>query len=337
MLGSLPMSSSHDHAHHHAGHEPAHGHGHGHAHHDHAHHAPKNFDRAFGFGIALNLSFVAVEAFYGWKVDSLALLADAGHNLSDVAGLVLAWGAAWAGRLRPDPRHSYGWKRAGILAAFTNAVLLLVAMGSLAWEAVHRLQAPLPLQGATVMVVAGIGIVINGLTAWLFMRGGEDDLNIRGAYLHMAADALVSAGVVVAGGLALAFGWHWLDPVASAAPDSKPNRLMAAATASSKKLLAPISADGQATLCDSPSLRLSPYASAELKNTWIPIGTASIAMTSGCFRIASPWKANSSTSVASKAAIDQGPIRAKARSNAAWPWRSRACRQTCAISTGITM
>ncbi len=215
MLGSLPMSSSHDHAHHHAGHEPAHGHGHGHAHHDHAHHAPKNFDRAFGFGIALNLGFVAVEAFYGWKVDSLALLADAGHNLSDVAGLVLAWGAAWAGRLRPDPRHSYGWKRAGILAAFTNAVLLLVAMGSLAWEAVHRLQAPLPLQGATVMVVAGIGIVINGLTAWLFMRGGEDDLNIRGAYLHMAADALVSAGVVVAGGLALAFGWHWLDPVAS--------------------------------------------------------------------------------------------------------------------------
>ncbi len=220
------MSSSHDHAHHPAGHGHDHGH-HGHAHHSHAHrhahdhahghahHAPKNFDRAFGIGIALNLVFVAVEAFYGWKIDSLALLADAGHNLSDVAGLVLAWGAAWAGRLRPDARHSYGWKRASILAAFTNAVLLLVAMGSLAWEAVHRLQAPLPLQGATVMVVAGIGIVINGLTAWLFMRGGEEDLNIRGAYLHMAADALVSAGVVVAGGLALAFGWHWLDPVAS--------------------------------------------------------------------------------------------------------------------------
>ena len=203
------MHSDHDHDH-------AHGHGHGPAHgHAHAHPAPENFDRAFGIGIALNLGFVAIEAFYGWKIDSLALLADAGHNLSDVAGLVLAWGAAWAGRLRPDRRHSYGWKRAGILAAFTNAVLLLVAMGSLAWEAVHRLQSPLPLQGLTVMLVAGIGIVVNGFTAWLFMRGGDGDLNIRGAYLHMAADALVSAGVVVAGGLALAFGWHWLDPVAS--------------------------------------------------------------------------------------------------------------------------
>ncbi|MBK7276841.1 MAG: cation transporter [Betaproteobacteria bacterium] len=178
-------------------------------------HAPANVNAAFGIGIALNLAFVAVEAFYGWKVGSLALLADAGHNLSDVIGLVLAWGGALAGRLRPDARHTYGFKRASILAAFLNALLLLVAMGSLAWEAVHRLQSPQPVAGVTIMVVAGIGIVVNTATALLFMRGREKDLNIRGAFLHMAADALVSAGVVVAGGLALWFGWAWLDPVVS--------------------------------------------------------------------------------------------------------------------------
>ena len=178
-------------------------------------HAPANVNAAFGIGIALNLAFVAVEAFYGWKVGSLALLADAGHNLSDVIGLVLAWGGALAGRLRPDARHTYGFKRASILAAFLNALLLLVAMGSLAWEAVHRLQSPQPVAGVTIMVVAGIGIVVNTATALLFMRGREKDLNIRGAFMHMAADALVSAGVVVAGGLALWFGWTWLDPVVS--------------------------------------------------------------------------------------------------------------------------
>jgi cobalt-zinc-cadmium efflux system protein len=184
--------------------------------HDHGHsHAPANVDRAFGIGIALNAAFVAIEAFYGWKVDSLALLADAGHNLSDVIGLVLAWGGALAGRLRPDARHTYGWKRASILAAFINAMLVLVAMGSLAWEAVHRLQSPQPIEGVTIMVVAGIGIVVNTATALLFMRGRDDDLNIRGAFVHMAADALVSAGVVAAGGLALWFGWTWLDPVVS--------------------------------------------------------------------------------------------------------------------------
>jgi cobalt-zinc-cadmium efflux system protein len=173
------------------------------------------FDAAFAIGIGLNIAFVAIEAFYGWKIGSLALLADAGHNLSDVIGLVLAWGGALAGNLRPDARHTYGWKRASILAAFVNALLLLVAMGSLAWEAVHRLQSPQPVEGVTIMVVAGIGIVINTATALLFMRGRDSDLNIRGAFLHMAADALVSAGVVVAGGLALWFGWSWLDPVAS--------------------------------------------------------------------------------------------------------------------------
>ena len=205
---------SHDH-----GHACAHGHDHGH---DHGHHGhvhptpgPDDWNRAFAIGIVLNLGFVVVEALYGWKAGSLALLADAGHNLSDVAGLVLAWGAAWAGRLRPDARHSYGWKRASILAAFINALLLLVAMGSLAWEAVHRLQSPQPVEGVTIMVVAAIGIVVNTATALLFMRGRKSDLNIRGAFLHMAADALVSAGVVVAGGLALAFGWAWLDPVVS--------------------------------------------------------------------------------------------------------------------------
>jgi cobalt-zinc-cadmium efflux system protein len=183
---------------------------------EHGHsHAPANFNAAFGIGISLNMAFVAIEAFYGWKIDSLALLADAGHNLSDVIGLVLAWGGALAGRLRPDARHTYGWKRASILAAFINALLLLVAMGSLAWEAVHRLQSPAPIEGVTIMVVAGIGIVVNTATALLFMRGGKGDLNIRGAFLHMAADALVSAGVVVAGGLALWFGWNWLDPVVS--------------------------------------------------------------------------------------------------------------------------
>lgn len=182
--------------------------------HDHSH-APASFNAAFAIGIGLNMAFVAIEALYGWKVNSLALLADAGHNLSDVIGLVLAWGGALAGRLRPDARHTYGWKRASILAAFINALLLLVAMGSLAWEAVHRLHSPEPIEGVTIMVVAGIGIVINTVTALLFMRGRKGDLNIRAAFLHMAPDALVSAGVVVAGALVLWFGWTWLDPVAS--------------------------------------------------------------------------------------------------------------------------
>ncbi|MCP5231202.1 MAG: cation transporter [Zoogloeaceae bacterium] len=186
---------------------------------EHAHdHAPANFNQAFAIGIGLNLAFVGIEAFYGWTVDSLALLADAGHNLSDVAGLVLAWGGALASKLQPNPRHTYGWKKGSILAAFANALLLLLAMGALAWEAVGRLLTPAPMagnEGVTIMVVAGVGIVINTATALLFMRGREHDLNIRGAFLHMAADALVSAGVVAAGGLTLWMGWGWLDPVVS--------------------------------------------------------------------------------------------------------------------------
>ena len=185
--------------------------------HDHDH-APANFNRAFAIGIVLNLAFVGIEVFYGWQVNSLALLADAVHNLSDVAGLVLAWGGALAVKLMPNARHTYGWKRATILAAFANALLLLVAMGGLAWEAVGRLmsnEVSLQAQGVTIMVVAGIGIVVNTATALLFMRGREHDLNIRGAFLHMAADALVSAGVVIAGALTLWQGWTWLDPVVS--------------------------------------------------------------------------------------------------------------------------
>ena len=202
------------------------GHGHGHAHehaqgHGHAHglepHRPEDFSRAFAVGIVLNLAFLAVEAFYGWKVDSLALLADAGHNLSDVAGLAVAWAGAKAANLRPDARYTYGWKRASILAAFANAVLLLVAMGSLGWEAIHRFGSAPPMHGITVMVVAGIGIAVNLGTALLFIGGRKGDLNVRGAFLHMAGDALVSAGVVVTGALAYGFGWNWLDPAASLA------------------------------------------------------------------------------------------------------------------------
>jgi cobalt-zinc-cadmium efflux system protein len=189
-----------------------------HAHHDHGHlHGAASFSRAFAIGIALNVGFVAVEGFYGWRVGSLALLADAGHNLSDVAGLVLAWGAAIAAGRAPDYRHTYGWQRASILAAFVNAVLLLVAMGSLLWEAAHRLQSPQPTDGLTVILIAAIGVVVNGVTAALFITGSKSDMNIRGAFIHMAADALVSLGVVASGALYLWTGWGWLDPVTSMA------------------------------------------------------------------------------------------------------------------------
>jgi cobalt-zinc-cadmium efflux system protein len=183
--------------------------------HSHEQHAPKRFDRAFALGIGLNLAYVLVEALYGWQVNSLALLADAGHNLGDVGGLLLAWAAIAAARLQSTDKHTYGWRRASILASFSNALLLLVAMGSLGWEALHRLQQPEPIEGVTVMVVAAIGVLINAFTAWLFVSGSKDDLNLRGAFLHMAADALVSVGVVVAGALYLWQGWLWLDPVVS--------------------------------------------------------------------------------------------------------------------------
>ena len=186
-------------------HHPPHTHGHG----------AVSYNRAFLFGIALNIGFVVVEAYFGWKSNSLALLADAGHNLSDVLGLVLAWGGMWMARRQPNDQHTYGWQRASILAALVNALILLVAMGSMAWEAVNRLSVPSPIEGQTVMLVAAVGVLINGVTAWLFMSGGRNDLNIRGAYLHMAADALVSLAVVAGGAVYLWSGWLWLDPVLS--------------------------------------------------------------------------------------------------------------------------
>lgn len=198
---------AHDHNEH--GHE---GHAHGGLGHS---HAPTNFGRAFAIGIALNIGFVAVEAVFGVLAHSLALLADAGHNLSDVFGLLLAWGASALVRRRPTERRTYGLRRSSILAALFNALFLLVAVGAIAWEAVHRFNAPAPVAGKTVIWVALVGIAINTATALLFMAGRKGDLNIRGAFLHMAADAAVSAGVVVAGFAMLATGWLWLDPVVS--------------------------------------------------------------------------------------------------------------------------
>lgn len=180
-------------------------------------HDGAQFGRAFAIGIALNASFVMIEAVYGWRSGSLSLLADAGHNMGDVGGLVLAWGALAASRLRPNDRHTYGWRRGSILAGFFNAVILLVTMGALGWEAIQRLRTPQPIEAATVMIVAGIGVIINALTAWLFMSGRQHDLNIRGAFLHMAADALVSLGVVLSGALYLWQGWQLIDPVVSLA------------------------------------------------------------------------------------------------------------------------
>ncbi len=170
---------------------------------------------AFAVGITLNLGFVVVEAAYGFWANSMALLADAGHNLSDVLGLAIAWVAAILAKRPPSRRFSYGLRGASILAALANALILLGAVGFIVYHAVVRLIIPDLVDAEAVTIVAAIGILINGATAWLFARGRRDDLNIRGAYLHMVADALVSAGVVVAGiGIALT-GWLWLDPTAS--------------------------------------------------------------------------------------------------------------------------
>jgi cobalt-zinc-cadmium efflux system protein len=209
-----------DHAHDHHGHDHGHGHSHGH---DHGHHhgpgghshAPKDFGRAFAIGAALNIGFVAAETVAGLMTHSLALLADAGHNLSDVLGLFMAWGAVVLAKKAPGGRHTYGLRKGTILASLTNAVVLLVAIGAIAWEAVRRFADPQPIQAGPVMIVASIGIVINTATALMFMKGSKDDLNIRGAFLHMAADAAISAGVVVAAAAMWFTGWLWLDPVVS--------------------------------------------------------------------------------------------------------------------------
>ena len=184
---------------------------HGHAH----HHAPMDFSRAFAIGVVLNTIFVAVEFVFGVLTDSLALVADAGHNLSDVASLLLAWGAIWLAKRPPSPRRTYGFRRVTILASFVSGIMLLMALCIILWEAVDRVRHPLRVSGTAMMMVAGVGFVVNAATAMLFMRGSHHDLNIRGAFLHMAADAAVSLGVVISGALIALTGFHLIDPVIS--------------------------------------------------------------------------------------------------------------------------
>jgi cobalt-zinc-cadmium efflux system protein len=193
-------------------HDHDHSHAHGHAGHS---HAPTDFGFAFAVGAALNTAFVAAELGFGYLANSLALISDALHNLSDVMALLLAWGAAWLARKRPTQTHTYGYRRASILVALFNAGLLLVAVGGIVVEAIERLRSPAPVAGWTVLLVAALGILVNGGTALLFMRGRHADLNIRGAYLHMAADAAVSFGVVVAAVVIMLTGWLWVDPAVS--------------------------------------------------------------------------------------------------------------------------
>lgn len=189
---------------------------HAHDHHSHDHsHAPANFGRAFAIGIGLNTLFIIIEVMYGLRANSLALLADAGHNAGDVLGLAVAWGAVWLAKRQPNDRYTYGLRSSSILAALANALLLLVAIGGIIWEAVLRIGHPEAVLGNIVMVVAAVGILINGFTALLFMKGSKGDLNIRSAFLHMATDAAISLGVVISGLVILQTGWLWLDPVVS--------------------------------------------------------------------------------------------------------------------------
>jgi cobalt-zinc-cadmium efflux system protein len=176
-----------------------------------------DFGRAFLIGIFLNIGFIAVEIIWGLKANSLALLADAGHNASDVLALVIAYSASRLARRLPSDRFTYGLRGSSIVASLANAVMLLVVVGGIGWESLLRLVHPETAAGTTVMTVAAIGVLVNGVTAWLFMAGRKDDLNIRSAYLHMAGDAAISLGVVIAGGVMLLTGWLWLDPAASIA------------------------------------------------------------------------------------------------------------------------
>jgi cobalt-zinc-cadmium efflux system protein len=178
-------------------------------------HGPADYNRAFAIGVVLNFGFVIAEVIFGFTADSLALLADAGHNLSDVAALLLAWGASVLSRLRPTARRTYGYRSTTIIAALVNAVILLVAVGGIALESVQRFKSPAQTAGETIVIVAAIGVVINTVTALLFFAGRKKDLNIRGAFLHMASDAGVSAGVVLAGIGIMTTGWLWIDPLVS--------------------------------------------------------------------------------------------------------------------------
>jgi cobalt-zinc-cadmium efflux system protein len=178
-------------------------------------HAPADFNKAFAAGIALNTAYVLFEAIFGILSHSLALVADAGHNLSDVLGLLLAWGASMMAKSFPTKRKTYGLRGSSILAALFNAIFLLVSVGAIAWEAVRRFNNPAEVGARTVIWVSIVGIAINAVTAFMFASGRKGDLNIRGAFLHMAADAAISAGVVVAGFAILSTGLHWIDPVVS--------------------------------------------------------------------------------------------------------------------------
>jgi cobalt-zinc-cadmium efflux system protein len=182
--------------------------------HDHSHEIG-NYNRSFAVGVILNIAFVVIEVGYGVFADSLALIADAGHNLSDVASLLLAWGASVLATKAATEKRTYGFRKATVMASLASALLLLVALGSITWEAIGRFINPKPVEGVTVIAVAAIGVVINTLTALLFVKGQERDLNIRGAFLHMSADAGVSLGVVVAGILIMIRGWPWIDPLVS--------------------------------------------------------------------------------------------------------------------------
>ncbi|WP_152053956.1 cation diffusion facilitator family transporter [Tautonia marina] len=178
-------------------------------------HGPRNYGLAFGLGVVLNLVYIAVETGYGFWANSLALLADAGHNLTDVLGLLMAWAGYAMARIPPTERHTYGWRGSTILAALFNGLILLAAVGAITWEAIRRFSEPAEPGGLTIVVVAAIGVVINTATALLFLKGREGDLNIRGAFLHMAADAGVSLGVVIAGLGIRWTGWNWIDPTTS--------------------------------------------------------------------------------------------------------------------------
>ena len=183
--------------------------------HSHHHHEINNYNRSFAIGISLNVIFVIIEVTYGLLADSMALIADAGHNLSDVMSLILAWGASYLATRHPTHKRTYGLRKVTIMASLLSALLLLVALGGIAWESVERLSSPQPVDGVIIIVVAAIGVVINTLTALLFVKGQKHDLNIRAAYLHMAADAAISLGVVVAGIAIMLTGWIWLDPAIS--------------------------------------------------------------------------------------------------------------------------